>query len=428
MRSETTKVVGLAGALVASVFVAACGDEAVPDARIPQPPIDVGGVMPPDATVEPPDAAGPDVSTAPTFSGTISIQEVSVNGVPQLGQGMQVTISFSNNQQSPAPVFEEMPGSLFGCKVWEYTAAEAADVGLNEGSVQITAMDGDPVMPPCNYVPTRGYLCIGGAGAGGDVALVSAPMGLWSLTDPEITNAALQVGSYVTITGATTPANNGNFPIVSSAGANTIVYANPNPAALPETLPATATFTMVAGVGPIPGMADPGFLEDDDVLDVTLTSGGDGHFETFTRSFPAAGGGVGDDFSLDTASQTTISDIPVDGSTFTIGCGGAGGSCGTSVGSILTITTTDGTIPAGVPPYYMPAPTTTEVSLRCANLGATELTVPAAASAFLQSSGATRIQTTFIRSNLQTTMNAPGGVVANTTLVAGHGVVGFSTP
>lgn len=417
--------------LITLALAPACGDDD-DDVPVPDAAAGVDSVAEPDgpaaadaATADAPlpDAGTPDAG--PSFSGTISIQEVTIQGIPQLGQGLQVTASFRNDAETNAPVLDEMPGSTLGCKVWEYTPAEYADVGLDEGVLSITAADGDPVLPPCAFVPTRGYVCIGGMGTGGTIALVNAVQGLWSYTDAELTDAAAQVGRYLAISGATMPANNGTFPIVSSVGANTVVFVNPNPTAVPETVPAAATWTTVAGAGPIPGTTDPGFLEDNDELTVELTSGGDGHYESFTRTFAAPG--VGDDFTLDTASQSTITDIPTDGTEFTLSCAGAGGSCGTSIGTVLTITTTDGVVPPGAPPYYVPPPATKVVEVRCAGIGTTSQTVPAAFSAYLMSSGATRIRTAFLRSNLQTVANT-SLPQAGATIVAGHGVVGFTTP
>jgi hypothetical protein len=419
MRSQTTKVVGF---VAIAALAAACGDDGKPDARIPQPPIDAAGPPPADAAPGTPDA-GPDAAPAPSFTGSVSIQEVNVNGIPQLGQGVQVSISFTDDLAAKAPSLDTMPGSAEGCKVWEYDTAPFGDAILNEGTVTITTEDGDPAIPPCVHTGTS-YACLGGAGAGGDIAVVDAAMGLYSFTNAGITDAATQVGRYINISGAGTATNNGAFPIVSSVASSTVVYVNPGAAA--ETLPAGATYALVAGVGPIPGAADPGFLEDNDVVTIALTGGT--NFEDFsgTIDFPAGGGGAGDDFTLDTASQTTISSIPDDGSEFTIGCDGAGGTCGTAIGSILTITTTDGST-AGLPPYVMPAPATKRVSIRCAAIGATSITVEPEVSAYIMNSGATRIQAVFLRSNLTQGQNT-NLPVARYNLVAGHGTIGFTTP
>jgi hypothetical protein len=422
-----TKVVGLVGALG---LVGACGDNAAPDARIEQPPIDVGvPTIDADTTPDAPGApdASIDATAAPSYSATISIQEVSVNGVPQVGQGLQITASFNQNGAVGTLLFDEMPGSPLGCEVTEYTAAEAAaDVGLDEGALTITSTDGDPIIPTCTFIPTRGYMCIGGAGAGGTIS--AGPMaGLWVFTDTEVMNSAEQVGRYISISGAVNAGNNGAFPVVAAAGANSLVFASANPATMAETLPGAATFTLVAGAGPIPGAVSPGFLEDDDIIQVDLAPGGGNHFDPISETFPATVAGVGDEFTLDTASQMTISQIPTDGSAFTIGCDGAGGSCNTAFGSVMTITTTDGDV-TGLSPLTMPLPTTIRRVIRCAAIGATHVDVSDTVSAFIQSSGATRIQVAFLRDGLQQGANSVSTTVATWNVVAGHGVIGFTTP
>lgn len=403
-------------ALFSLVTVAACGGGGDhPDARI-----NIDGPPRVDGA---PDAAGIDAAPS-SFTGTISISEVHIQGFPQLGQGMNIDMKFAPD--GTAPVFDDSPGLPTGCKVWVYDAAEANGVGNDEGAVTITATDGQPLIPPCTFIPGQGYLCIGAVGTGGAIGPGGGP-GQYTYTNTAITNQDNEVGRYLVLTGAATAQNNGAFPIVAAPAPNTVVFINPTPGAGAEVLPAGATFTTIAGAGPIPG--NPGSLDDDDELAVTLTQGGDGDFETFTKNFSAAIGGVGDDFTLDTASQGLMTAIPTDGSAFTLGCDGAGGAgcgSGTAIGSLVAISTTD-TPTAGLAPYSMPPVTTTQTYLRCSIIGSGHVDVPAAASAYLMSSGATRIQATFLRANLQTAGNT-GQVVANTNIVAGHTYAGFTNP
>jgi hypothetical protein len=351
--------------------------------------------------------------------------EVSVAGAPALGSGLQIDLDFQRDADVPAPVVDDMPGSPIGCKVWDFTPAEAASVGLDQGTVTITAEDGVPVVPPCTYQPVFGYGCTGDRGAGGEIGAGPMPS-LWTLTQLAITDPMEAVGSYVVISGAATASNNGAFPVLAGVGTSTVIFANPAGAA--ETLPPTATFAIVAGLGPIPGAPAGGFLEDDETLTVTLEPGGDGLFEAFSADFPASGiAGVGDAFVLDTESSTAIADIPMDGSEFSIGCSGPGGECGMALGNVLLITTTDGAIPPGAPPTFMPPPATRVISLRCASLGDGTVTVSPAASAQLMASGATRIRTTFLRVGFVQVSNS-GDPPAASTIVAGHGVAGFTTP
>lgn len=59
------------------------------------------------------------------------------------------------------------------------------------------------------------------------------------------------------------------------------------------------------------------------------------------------------------------------------------------------------------------------VHLRCLELGATTVTVPAVASAYVQSAGATRIQASYLRLTLLS--GAPTGVLVG----AGHAIRGY---
>jgi hypothetical protein len=96
------------------------------------------------------------------------------------------------------------------------------------------------------------------------------------------------------------------------------------------------------------------------------------------------------------------------------------------MGSVLTIVTTDGDV-TGLPAHVMPPAVTTVVEIRCASLGVGAIAVPAAAAAALPGAGATRVRTTFLRTNLQSASNT-SAPQAGTSVVAGHGAVGFTTP
>lgn len=360
-------------------------------------------------------------------SGVVSMYEASVQGMSQLGQGLEVSVRFSLDAEATPPSYDDTPGSVFGCKVWEQTPP-FAEVFLDEGTVQISPADTTPAIPPCTFTATEGYVCIGGSGAGGTIALLSAPQGLWTLTDPEIVNASKHTGRYLRITGAQTAANNGLFPVISSASVDTVVFINLNPSASQETLLSTATFAFIAGMGPIPGMPDPGFLNDDEEITVALTPGGNGDFDAFSTTFDAGVNGVGDDFLLNIASQEIINAMPTDSSAFTIGCEGAGGICGSAMGTSIEIVTTDGVIPPGAPAYFLPSPLSKRVTIRCSALNTTELQVPTEVSTFLQTSGATRIKTSFARFGFKQVTNAPASLPATTTIYVGHVIHGYTTP
>jgi hypothetical protein len=338
------------------------------------------------------------------------------------GQGIQIGITFTASDQVPGPIMEEQPGAPFGCKAWEYTPAQAAaaSIGNDEGAITITTTGTTPMMiPSCAHSPA-GYVCphtmtaqVGGVIAAGPQA------GTMTFTDLDVTyNANNTTNRYLQVSGATNAGNNGVFPIVALAGANTIVIGNP--AGVAETLPAAATHVNLAGVGPTPMVPDPGFLTDDATVSMALTVGGGMHFQAFTVSNGVSN--VGNDFTLATAEAIKLNAIPSTGAEFSIACDAAGCPAGSASGSILNIVTTDAPV-TGLSPFAMPLPTTRRVQVRCAELqlgvAGHSITVPPAYSALLMNSGATRIQATFIRPHLM----ASDPVTA----ISGHAMVGFTT-
>jgi hypothetical protein len=431
MRFTSKKLLALFCAAGASTYLVGCDNSGTaPDARVISHfdagvdggPADAGPDAPP----------GPDA--APVFSAAIAINEVTINGIPQFGQGLQIAATFSDD--SVKPVFAT--GNIAnGCTVTVLTLAQfAASGGFDEGSIAITAADGDPVIPPCTFVGGS-YKCIAAQGAG-TISVVAAadsggtlPPGSALLTFattpvPAFTDAQV-LGNYVNVQGAPGP-NVGTFPILARQGATSLVVGNPAAASTGAT-PITGGFAVIAGVGPNPAIpvADasgplPGVLEDDDNLTVVFTPKTGADFPAFTASFPT--GGAANDFELDTASKATISAIPTDGTAFTVGCDPANGcGSGSATGQILVINTTD-TAPSASPVDF-PAPTTKRVVVQCTKIGGTSITVPAEASAFLMSSGAKRIQAIFLRVALPSSTPAlPTGV----NVVTGHGIIGFTTP
>jgi hypothetical protein len=398
-------------ALALPFAVAGCGDNLK---------VDVDAAI--DARVDAPIDAEIDAPPPPTFSGTVSLQEVKLlnpgNSGTFFGQGPQAAITFTSSADVPGPIMEEMPGSPLGCKAFNVTAAQydAAVLGVDEGPIQFTVTGGTapatpPAFPPCVFQAGLGYICPqpGTAQVGGTIT--AAVNGVASLTDTDVTYTdANSVGRYISISGAAMAANNGVFPIVARPGNNTVAYANP--AAVAETLPAAAPHLNLAGVGPTPGAPDPGFLANDSTLAVDHAASA--HIAAFTAT--TAPGTVGDDTGISMNELRKLNAVPLDGTAFTVTCDA---NCGTASGSILILRTTDAAT-AGLSPFAMPKPTTKRVEIRCAALGQTSVTVPAAYMALIQSSGATRVQTTFIRPTLM------GGAPATVNVIGGHAYVGYT--
>jgi len=361
-----------------------------------------------------------DASAAPFYRAQILFGDFSLIDLPAAGEGPLIQIAFRPNDQIVAPSFEQQPGSPFGCKVFELTAEQYAYGGLDEGTVQITA-DGGPAIPPCAYDTAKGaYRCVATTGSGGAIAVIDAGMGLYSWTDPDTTFTNDEIGRYLDLSGATPMANNGHFPIVARPGPNTLIYKN---AAGVAEADSAASFETVAGTGPA-GQTDT--ISDDGEVTVELTSGGEGHYEDLTATFPAPVA-IGDHFTLDDASAATITAIPLDGSEFSIGCGGAGGECNTATVSAINIFTTDAPVPPPpAPEVVFPNPVTSSIQIQCISINTDQVVVTADAAAYLDNADITRVRTSFVRAQNAAVMNE-GDVDASISVVTGHIQTGFTT-
>jgi hypothetical protein len=392
--------------------LAACGDDGDgnPDARRFDAPIGTPDGM-------------PDATPAASYVGTLSILEAKVyvsdgsGGAAVFGAGPSFRMAFVDPAATGAPVMEEMPGSPFGCKAFEYTPAQfAATLGDDLGTIGISFTNG-VVVPTCGYTAGQGYTCpdptTAGNGDNANIAPGPAP-GLFAYVDADSNYTADVNGRYLLISGATPAANNGLFPIVAVAGATTLVYANPAGSAGANV---GGTSITIAGVGPIP--QSPGFIADNATVSATFTSANTQVFENFT-------GAVADfanDFTLDTANAVRLFSIPTNGTEITLDCDA--NSCADSLSRVVNIQTTDTPV-AGLSPFAMPPPTTKAVLVRCTSVlgGPTGVTIPAAYSAFIQSSGATRIQTTMVSGSLATGTGLPNSRLV---VLGGHSAVGFTT-
>jgi hypothetical protein len=369
-----------------------------------------------------PDAAPlPDGGPPPNFtqSGTAGYLDLQYVNLPppfdMLGNGPLAAIGpFQANEDIVPPSWEELPGAPFGCKVFELTPEQYVDPGLDIGALEFTVHGGDWVTPPCIIVPDVGWACPGGGGSGGDIRVVDADMGVFSLQDPGAGFTGEQeTGRYLSIEGASVGANNGMFFVVGALNENTILFFNPGPGE--EELGTGGGYVTIAGFGPA-SRNDP--IPDDAVLDAKLTAaGGDSKFE----DFEVTGIPFGQSFVLDTATQETISNIPLDGSAFQISCEGDGGQCNGAMATALILETSDGDH-SEFPPFLLAPAEQKVVRIFCLNIIAGASRVPAEASQFLVDSGATRIRTVFARVfpydifQTETTL----------TILAGHAQAGFT--
>ncbi|WP_438009529.1 hypothetical protein WME89_13130 [Sorangium sp. So ce321] len=354
---------------------------------------------------------------APTHSGIISIQDVSILGAPQAGHGLTVQVLFT---AAKPPRYEEMPGQIAGCKAWVHDVQTDPPPPLtDQGVVTIAGLKGGSV--DCRF-EGNGYVCPTHRGAG-QASVTAGEMGTASYVVRGAEFSAADVGRYLRVGGAATGGNNGAFPVVAVTSSEAVVVANPR--AAEESF--AADYLVLAGAGPVPGNPnDP--IESGDEITVGIEPGGEMAF-----TFPDAGPIVaGEAFQLDDASRAALGAVPLDGTPMTLGCGGEGGSCGAAQGTLVRFTSTDGSVD-GAPPSAMPPPVGKQVEVQCVTLaGDGSITVPAEVMKLLQeahqASPITRIRTAFMREGVASATN-PGPGPRNTTyVVAGHGIVGFTSP
>ncbi|XXT22614.1 hypothetical protein WME94_13760 [Sorangium sp. So ce429] len=354
---------------------------------------------------------------APTHNGIISIQDVSVLGAPQAGHGLTVQVLFT---AAKPPRYEELPGQIAGCKAWVHDVLGDPPPPLtDQGVVTISGLKGGPV--DCRF-EGNGYVCPTHSGAG-QASVTAGPTGTASYVVRGANFSAADVGRYLRVGGAATGGNNGTFPVVAVTSSEAAVVANPR--AAEESF--AADYLVLAGVGPVPGNPnDP--IESGDEVTVGIEPGGEMAFR-----FPSAGPIVaGEAFQLDAASQAVLGAVPLDGTPITLGCGGEGGSCGAAQGTLVRFTSTDGSVD-GAPPSAMPPPVGKQVDIQCITLGGDgSITVPAEVMKLLQeahqASPITRIRTAFMREGVASATNPGPGPRNVTHVVAGHGIVGFTSP
>jgi len=361
-------------------------------------------------------AGGGDDGLAITHTGLVSVQDMAIHGFPEVGHGLTVQLGFS---EARAPDYEEQPGLPTGCKGWVYDVESAPQPpATDQGTIAIHIGE---VSFDCRFDPATGYTCPVWS-ASGAAAISPGASGTASFTAEGASFSADDVGRYLTIQGEGAGPNLGAFPIVAVSSQSTAVVFHPE--AVEEEL--TASYTVMAGAGPVPdNPVEP--MGPDVEVTVGITPGGEGDFD-----FPDAGPITpGQAFVVDDATAALLPAIPLDGGSIALGCAGAGGSCGKAVLTVVRITTTDGETD-GLSPFAMPEPVAKKVDLLCASLGDAPLVVPAEAMALLaevhQASPVTRIRTAFMREGYALVQN-PDGLPANPVRVlAGHGLLGFTTP
>jgi hypothetical protein len=381
-----------------------------------------------DAAVDPPTdaSAPPDASAAPTATGIISIQDQVIHGVPEAGHGLSVRADFT--APGRAPDFDEMPGELTGCKAWLYDLDESPPpaVAGDEGTVTVAGTSA-AVPDGCVFDGASAYECpvASGTGAPASVTPMDAPAALYDIAGAAFSQD--DVGRHLRVSGdGEHPANAGAFAILAVPASTSAVVANGGASAAEF----AADYTVLAGGGapgvPLDSPLDP--LRDTDEVVIGIEPGGERDLD-FADTAPID---VGDAFTLDAASDPVIGAIPVDGSPFSIGCSGEGGSCGQAFVSIIQLETTDGDT-TGAPPFALPPSVDRKVIITCATPGESgRVDVPAGAAELLraadQATPITRIRVAFMRDGFQLATNPPPLPPSSVRIVAGHQIVGFTDP
>lgn len=407
-------VVGISAALFATATLAGCPEDETPDgadASTPTPSTTATTTptTPPSSTG---DAVAPDSAPpvlAPTHTGLVSIQDITIANVPAAGHGLTATTILN---RAVAPTYEEIPGSVEGCRVFAYdvdTKPQPAEE--DHGVLRIDGAKGGNL--ECRFVPQRGYVCP--TATGGGATTVAANTDTATYTVPGAAFSANDVGRYLQITGSGTAANAGAFAIVAAPSPTSVEVANPR--AVAESF--AGSFTVLAGAGPTPNDLYRPF-EGVSAIDLDLP-------EKVTFASPKATLRPGDAFTLDEATAAAIVAVPLDGAAKTFRCA----SCGTADGTIVRIQTTDASI-AGLSPVAFPPPKKKSVEIQCVRVGKGEVTVPAAAMEYLKTTHAaspiTRIRTAYMRDGLRVNVAAPPLPPNRIALAVGRGTIGFTSP
>lgn len=407
---------GISTAMLFTAALAGCPEDDTPaaaDASAPLPsttPSSSSTTPPSGSDAAPPDAAVP--TLAPTHTGLVSIQDITLANVPAAGHGLTATTILN---RVVAPEYEEIPGSVEGCRVYTYDVdTKPQPPEEDHGVLRIGGAKGGNL--ECRFVPQRGYVCPTATGAG--TFTVEPPAGGASTaayTVPGAAFSANDVGRYLQIAGTGAAGNLGAFAIVAAPSATQVVVANPR--AVAESFP--GNFTVIAGAGPTPNDLYRPF-EGVSAIELDLP-------EKVTFASPKATLRPGDAFTLDETSARTLVAIPLDGAATTLRCS----SCGTADGTIVRIQTTDASI-AGLSPVAFPAPKKKSVEIQCVRVGTGEITVPAAAMEFLKkshlASPVTRIRTAFMRDGLRVHTAAAPLPANRIALAVGRGTIGFTNP
>jgi hypothetical protein len=418
----------LIGTALVAALLGGCKTDEGPDARViimfPDAPPHFDA--PPTADSPPP---SPDAPPAPTFGATILIQEIALlekNGatvVPSTvapGTGGNILVSFT---QTNAPnAAQIVSGTLTnGCTATRYdgSAGKPAPPVLNEGTVDITVVGSGTKIPTCALVGGR-YRCIGAQGTGGTAAAIASTP-FFTVTDTTATSqlSADDVGRYLVYADGSK-----SFPIIGFAGAGMVNVAGPIDATVPAFFTLAGAGPVPATLPPVPPGAPPEFLANADTVDFKFTPGAGSHFAAFnTATDPGAthGVAVGDSWDFDDASKAALATGILTGTAdVLLGCDMPNSKCGTALGTVIAIDSTD-TTPTS--PVDFPDATTKSANITCTLLGDGKITIPANQLALMKDASPKRIRIIVSRIGADLAR-----ALAGIQLAAGQGFVKFEDP
>jgi hypothetical protein len=405
--------IAMSAALLAAISLAGCPEDdvsSVADATAPSTtsPAPTSSTAPPSAE----DAAVSDASKPArpsTHAGLVSIQDISIANAPAAGHGLTVTALLG---PAVTPDYEEIPGSIQGCRVFTYdvdTKPQPPDQDL--GVLRLGGVVGGNL--ECRFVPQRGYVCPTATHTG-NVTVEVSPSGT-TYSVPGASFGANDVGRYLQITGSANASNAGAFAVLAAPSATAVMVANPR--AVSESFSGSAT--VLAGAGPTPNDL---FRPFEGVSGVELALP-----EKSVFAAPKTTLRPGDAFTMDDASTKTLMAIPVDGAPVTLRCA----TCGTADGTIVRLQTTDASV-TGLSPVAFPTARKKSVEIQCVRLGTGQVTVPAAAMAFVEqahrASPITRIRAAFMRDGLFVHTASEPLPANRVAFAVGRGTLGFSRP
>lgn len=374
--------------------------------------------------------AGPDT----TFSGTLSLAEVSITGpvAASLGGigGATVNVSFvspSDVTVAPQPGYTNNIG---GCRIFVYdvAAGQAAPAGSDGGPVTITGTNSGEFA--CNYdAALDTYLCASTAAeASGAVTAAGTSATANGNGTVTVNLGGVNFGTFdptggsIILDGFDDDAMNGSFSVVLRPAPGTVVIANPAFVAnVAATLNADSTYSTLVGTGPQPGGFD--FLDDGTAQNVFTKAAATDAPEVNTM-LQANGQG----FALDTSTSSMPHAMPTDGTAVTFSCdsdddpANANDTCGVDTGNplkgmLIFGETTDGALNP-LDPFGMPAPVSKYATYQCSAIGMKKFALDTGAMALILGTEPTRIQTTIVYSS--------AAIAGPNNLVVSHGVVGFT--